>query len=99
MHIQQRIDEQPASEIGGVAADLTAIEVEVCAELIVVEIAVHEPAEHAEHEDVALPKEVALAEIEPHLEIDYLELAIEVVAILAAEGGHALAVVAVEPVA
>jgi hypothetical protein len=40
MHVQQRIDEQPAAEVRGVTADLAALIVEGAVDGIVIEIGV-----------------------------------------------------------
>jgi hypothetical protein len=99
MHVGERVDEQPAPETGGVAADLPALEVEGSRDIVVVEIAVDEAAEHPEHQDVVGGEETPPAEVEPHLEVGALEVLVEVVTESLAEGVDALAVVAVERVA
>jgi len=52
MHVGKGVDEQPAPKIGGVAADLPALEVEGPRDIVVIESAVDEAAEHPEHQDV-----------------------------------------------
>ncbi len=79
MHVDQRVDEETASEIGGVAAHLAAVEAEQPVDGIVVEVRVDVAAERAEHEDVVVREQPPLAEIDARLEVDRLEVAVEVV--------------------
>jgi hypothetical protein len=58
-----------------------------------------EAAERPEYQDIVVRQQSPLAEVEPHLEVDGLEVAVEVVVVGAAIGVDALAVLAVEPIA
>ena len=99
MHVDQGVDEEPASEVSGIAADLTAIEVEDAADGIVVEVRMDEAAERPEDENIVIREEAPLAEVDARLEVDGLEVAVQIVLVVAAIGVDALAVVAAEPIA
>ena len=99
MGVEQRVDEQPALQIGGIGADLAAVEVELARDIVVIEIGLDEAAEHAEHQRVALGQHIPLAHIETDLEVHGLKVAVEIVVVVAAIGARAGAVVAVEPAA
>ena len=92
MHVEQRVDEQPAPEIGGVAAELAAFIVEGAVQRIVVEIGVNEAAKGPEHQDIVVAQQSPPAEIDAALEVDGLKVPVEVVFVAAAVGGDALAV-------
>ena len=72
MHVEQRVDEEPAIEIGGIAADLSAREIELAEDVLVVEIAVHEAAQGSKHQNVAGRHQIARAEVQPHLVVNGL---------------------------
>jgi hypothetical protein len=76
--LDQIVDEQPAFEIGGVEADLAALDVELADQLVVIETAEHRPAEDPEHQRVALGPYPLLAEIDAALEIGHVEIAVEI---------------------
>jgi hypothetical protein len=63
MHVGQGVDEQPASQIGSIAADLPALEVERSRDRVVVESAVDEAAEHPQYQDVVGGEQSPPAEV------------------------------------
>src|SRR6266540_1531958 len=99
MHIHKGVHEQPAPQIGGVASHLSALIIEGSSDGVIVEIGVDETTESAKDQDIVLRQEASLAEIDAGLEVDGLEIAVEVVAVGAAESRDALAVLTVEPIA
>jgi hypothetical protein len=54
MHVKQGVYEQPASEIGGIAAHLPAVEAEQAIDGILVEIGMDEAAQSPEHQDIVV---------------------------------------------
>ena len=97
MHVQQRIDEQPAAEICGVGADLAAVIVELAHERVVFEIALHETAEKAEDQRIAGRPEIPLGHVETDLQVHDLKVAVEIEIIGAPVSARGGAVIAVEP--
>jgi hypothetical protein len=94
--LDERVDEEAAFQIGGVDTGLAAFDVELADELIVIESAGHHAPEHPEHQRVAFRPHPLLAEIDAALEIGHVEIAIEIVAIGAAIGQAAGAILLLE---
>jgi hypothetical protein len=97
--IEQRIYEQAASEIGGVASHLSALIVERPWIGVIVKISMDEAAKSLEHQNIVLRQQPSLTEVHTHLEVDGLEVAVEVVFVGPAIGRDVLAVLPVEPIA
>ena len=91
MDIDQGVDEQTAPQIGGVASDLPAVEAEDAVDGVIVEVGVDEAAKSPKDEDVVFREQIPLAEVDARLEVDRLEVAVEVVLVIAAIGRDALA--------